>query len=758
MPKSLNKVDHLKFSMLICFASLIVLTASGCTNGGLSALISTNPTTGVSGVVSAGLINGATITAYALNVDGTKGAQLATATSDSSGRYTLNLSAQTGPVEIIATGGSYVEEASGSTVNMGNAQIRTLLPSTSATQQVAITPVTEIATQQAISAVSSNPSIPVASIIKTSNATVATAMGLTDITLPPANPGQSASAASTMQAAQYAVVLASISQMASTATTQAGTTVNSLDMMQALATSLTYNGNFNATLSGAVAVPVPTASGATLNLSTVLNAVGGSTDFSTAMQAAATTYKGSTAATNLGYNSVTAPTFVTAPSVPAGQVAVTPPTPPTTLPYLPPTTSGPPPVVGQAGTAAPTLSYIATTSDSGTIGYAMSVAPNIIMPNGAPITACAIKASTTALPTGLSINANTCVISGTPTGASSGQYTIVATNSVATSTGSLVTLTVAAPSPHIYISDTSFGYMACPLDTTTGLLQACAAHAGGNYYNSFDLDATVSGVVGHLFMGMGSGVVGCTANTATGTVTCPRAPTSAVQGGKAATVHTLSSGAQFVYTFDANSNIYVCPVTNGVPGSCTMTDSGLSVPIAGQGNSSGQWKPEGITFYTTTGDPTTGGTTYAYVLEDHLTGSIFKCTVTDPTTGVLSNCAAISTPGLGSVGGASKLTVQTVGSNTYMYMATYGTVMKCTLTPSTGALSACTTTTGTVTGWNAGFITFSSLGGSTLYAYVADDLNSKIYVCGLNTSTGAFSTCTPSAASGMAQPSGIAVF
>ena len=45
----------------------------------------------------------------------------------------------------------------------------------------------------------------------------------------------------------------------------------------------------------------------------------------------------------------------------------------------------------------------------------MSVVPTTLASNGAAVTACAIKGGTPALPAGLSVNATTCEISGTPT-------------------------------------------------------------------------------------------------------------------------------------------------------------------------------------------------------------------------------------------------------------------------------------------------------------------------------------------------------
>jgi hypothetical protein len=56
-------------------------------------------------------------------------------------------------------------------------------------------------------------------------------------------------------------------------------------------------------------------------------------------------------------------------------------------------------------------------------------------------------------------------------------------------------------------------------------------------------------------------------------------------------------------------------------------------------------------------------------------------------------------------------------------------------------------------------ITFSYLGGSTLYAYVADQSSTPhVYLCGVTTATGALTGCSALTVPGMQSPAGIAVF
>ncbi len=67
--------------------------------------------TDISGYVVKGPVSGATVTAYGLLGDLSRGDELATTTSDASGFYGLSLPAYAGDVLLVATGGSYSEEA-----------------------------------------------------------------------------------------------------------------------------------------------------------------------------------------------------------------------------------------------------------------------------------------------------------------------------------------------------------------------------------------------------------------------------------------------------------------------------------------------------------------------------------------------------------------------------------------------------------------------------------------------------------------------
>src|SRR5271166_3692216 len=65
----------------------------------------------ISGYAVKGPISGGTVTAYKLLADMSRGDQLATATTDSTGHFGLSLPAYNGDVLLVVNGGSYAEEA-----------------------------------------------------------------------------------------------------------------------------------------------------------------------------------------------------------------------------------------------------------------------------------------------------------------------------------------------------------------------------------------------------------------------------------------------------------------------------------------------------------------------------------------------------------------------------------------------------------------------------------------------------------------------
>jgi hypothetical protein len=98
-------------------AVCLILLLISCGGGGGGGGAATSPNI-VNGVVSKGPLNGSTVCAYAIS-GGAMGAQIGScSTTNSTGNYSINLGTYTGPVLFQATGGTYVDEATGTTVSL----------------------------------------------------------------------------------------------------------------------------------------------------------------------------------------------------------------------------------------------------------------------------------------------------------------------------------------------------------------------------------------------------------------------------------------------------------------------------------------------------------------------------------------------------------------------------------------------------------------------------------------------------------------
>ena len=100
---------------------LLVLLLFGC-GGGPSLSLSSSTKTGTSGTAYAA--QSGTVTAYRLDSNGQRGAQVGTAQTDANGSFELKLTLpSTGPLLISVSSGSYVEPATGTLVNLNGNEI-----------------------------------------------------------------------------------------------------------------------------------------------------------------------------------------------------------------------------------------------------------------------------------------------------------------------------------------------------------------------------------------------------------------------------------------------------------------------------------------------------------------------------------------------------------------------------------------------------------------------------------------------------------
>lgn len=193
------------------------------------------------------------------------------------------------------------------------------------------------------------------------------------------------------------------------------------------------------------------------------------------------------------------------------------------------------------------------------------------------------------------------------------------------------------------------------------------------------------------------------------------------------------SGNTYAYVTDPSThNIYQCNVNSGTGQLSGCVNAG---PL-------GFFSPFDVVFGTVT------STLYAYV-SDVTYGTIFRCDVTLTTggglvVGELCNCTAadqniVSPPYAEPTG----ISFQTFSSTNFVYAVdqTNNAAYRCTLNGS-GLFTVCSSLG--VTGLNnPQSIAFQAVGGNT-YAYIPNHGAQTVTVCPVNTTTGAFDTCSTS--------------
>jgi hypothetical protein len=146
-----RNAQNARLLLAMVFGALSTTALVACGGGGGDGSGSTSATTGtISGTATKGPVSGATVRAYAIN-NGVKGGQLGSAQTDSSGNFTMRVDAYSGPIMLRMHGGSYADEATGTRMNMLDADDMTCaVPSISvtagsATTGIQITPLTSMA-------------------------------------------------------------------------------------------------------------------------------------------------------------------------------------------------------------------------------------------------------------------------------------------------------------------------------------------------------------------------------------------------------------------------------------------------------------------------------------------------------------------------------------------------------------------------------------------------------------------------------------
>lgn len=131
----------------IFLATISLSLLAACGGGGGSG--SSAPVSGaISGTVTKGPMRNATVVAYGIN-GGQTGAQIATVNTDVNGNFTMSVGSYAGPVLLQVSGGSYTDEATGTSMAMAPGDVMTAaMPTIAAgatTSGVQVTPVTAMA-------------------------------------------------------------------------------------------------------------------------------------------------------------------------------------------------------------------------------------------------------------------------------------------------------------------------------------------------------------------------------------------------------------------------------------------------------------------------------------------------------------------------------------------------------------------------------------------------------------------------------------
>jgi hypothetical protein len=212
---------NLSFTRIRILGAVLVTLqlAAACGGGGdtASAGVGSGGTGFLSGAVTKGPVGSTTVIAYGI-AGGQAGAQVGSATTDVNGIFSMSIGTYAGPVMLQTTGGTYTDEATGTTMSLAQGDVMSVaIPTVAAgatTSGIQITPVTAmaqaIAKQMAGGMTDAN--------IAAANTAMGSYFSVSDIVhVQPMNPLVPGSGAGANQDAQnYGMTLAAMSKYAQT--------------------------------------------------------------------------------------------------------------------------------------------------------------------------------------------------------------------------------------------------------------------------------------------------------------------------------------------------------------------------------------------------------------------------------------------------------------------------------------------------------------------------------------------------------------
>lgn len=139
--------SHMNLRVILALTLLIgsSLLLFSCGGGGGGTMTAGGT---ISGTAVKGPVNGATVTAYAIN-NGTMGARIGSGMTDAQGNFTISIGSYSGSVMLQMNGGSYTDEATSTSMAMNSGDVMTtVIPSVvsgSMMSGIQITPLTSMA-------------------------------------------------------------------------------------------------------------------------------------------------------------------------------------------------------------------------------------------------------------------------------------------------------------------------------------------------------------------------------------------------------------------------------------------------------------------------------------------------------------------------------------------------------------------------------------------------------------------------------------
>jgi len=144
----------------------------------------------LTGRASLGPISAAAVIALAVNADGSEGQTIAQTTTDAEGNFSLTVPPSPNPIELVVTGGNYVEESGKATVQVGSQKLHAFVVSAQGKIDTGVDSVTEMVYRRAKGLVAEGKSADISIAIQTAMNETASATGLADVSVSADDPNR----------------------------------------------------------------------------------------------------------------------------------------------------------------------------------------------------------------------------------------------------------------------------------------------------------------------------------------------------------------------------------------------------------------------------------------------------------------------------------------------------------------------------------------------------------------------------------------